>query len=229
MKNLIFISFVLVSFMIFGQRKTPESLLNGNRKIQILDKSNIKGTYFIYSKWNVGKLVLNDSIISNQDYLKYDAFENKVFIKIQDDVVEMNDNSLIGFSIIERKRNIKHDFVKLQKKDFKSKGEVWFYEIVFNEQKSNYVLKKNVKILYDPNINKSTQFINDEPLEFKDKSKYFIMNDEGLYVLVRLNKKEIKAVLTNHTRLVDSFVKSNKIKYRKEKDVVKLVNYYYSL
>jgi len=86
-----------------------------------------------------------------------------------------------------------------------------------------------VKILYDPNINKSTQFINDEPLEFKDKSKYFIMNDEGLYVLVRLNKKEIKAVLTNHTRLVDSFVKSNKIKYRKEKDVVKLVNYYYSL
>lgn len=229
MKNSFFIFLILVSFVVRGQRQTPESLLNGNRKAKILDKSNIKGAYFVYGKWNVGELVLNDSVISNQDYLRYDAYENKIFIKKREDVIEINDNSLVGFSIIERKKNIKHDFVKLQKKDFKNNGEVWFYEIVFNDQNSNYVLKKNVKIVYDPNINKSTQFINDEPLEFKDKSKYFIMNNKGLYVLVRLNKKEIKAILTNHAKLVDSFIKKNRIKFRREEDVVKLVNYYYSL
>lgn len=231
MKNLVFISLVFVCLIGFGQ-KSPYSPINGSQKVIIENNSSIKGDSFIYDEWNAGMLVLNDSVFSKQDFLKYDAFKNKVCIKNMKNpnvIIEIDDNSLTGFSIIERKRNLKHDFVKLQKKNFRSDEGEGFYEIVFNLQNTNYFVKKNVVVLYDPNRSKGSQTINNLPLEYRDKSEYFIKNDEGLYVLVRLNKKAIRAVLNKHTKLVDTYIKENRIKFKKESDIIKLVNYYYSL
>ncbi|WP_299525082.1 hypothetical protein, partial [uncultured Lutibacter sp.] len=44
----------------------------------IIKQSNeIKGNDFIYNEWNLGMLVLNDSVFSKQDHLKYDAFNDR--------------------------------------------------------------------------------------------------------------------------------------------------------
>ena len=230
MKKFTTLCLVLLALNVFSQNPYG-SILVGERII--LDyRGNIKGKDFVYNEWNRGMIVLNDSVFSKQDYLKYDAFNDRVLIKNQkdiDEVIEITDKTLTGFSILEIDRNFKHDFVKLNALKFKNNGESGFYEIVFNLSNTNYFLKKNKKIVFDPNRSKGSQTINNLPLEFKDKNSYFIKNNEGLYVKVRLKKKDIKSVLVNHSNLIDSYIKSKKLKYYKESDVMKLVSYYYSL
>lgn len=228
MKNIFSIVFVLSFMNIYSQN--GDNLHKEDRgNIIITQNNDIKGTCYIYEKWNKGMLVLNDSVFSVQDYLKFDAFKNKLYIKKENEIIEISDKSVTGFSILEKDKNIKHDFVKLHKNNFTTEAENGFYELVFNVQNTNYFIKKNSKILYDPNRSKGSQTINNFPLEYQDKTTYFIKNDDGLYVHIKLKKRDIKTLLANHSKQMEAFVKTNKINYSKESDVVKLVNYYYSL
>tara|TARA_R110001583_G_scaffold34847_5_gene116626 strand:- start:16255 stop:16902 length:648 start_codon:yes stop_codon:yes gene_type:complete len=205
---------------------------NGVREMFIKQNSDIKGNDFIYNEWNSGILVFNDSVFSKQAYLKYDVYRGQVLIrntKKPDEIIEISDRTLTGFAILERNRNLKHNFVKLKSFNFEGEAEDGFYEIVINHWNVNYFIKKNSKVVYDPNRSEGSQTANNLPFEFKDKTEYYILNSDGLYVNVRLKKKDIKSVLNKNTKLVDTYIKTNKIKFHKENDVMKLVNYYYSL
>ena len=233
MKSIFTIVFVLLFSNLFSQ--TAQNLDYRGRVVReyIIKRNNeIKGNNYIYDEWNNGMLVLNDSVFSKQNYLQYDVYKKRVLIKNMknlDEIIEITDRSLTGFSILDRKRNLKHDFVKLKSENFKSEAEEGFYEIVYNIQSTNYFIKKNVKIIYDPNRSKGSQTENNFPLEFQEKITYYIKNNEGFYVKIRLRKKDIKAVLTNNTNKVNSYIKSKRLSFKKEDDVMKLVNYYYSL
>ncbi|NLP58782.1 hypothetical protein [Lutibacter sp. B1] len=233
MKYVFYLSFILCFTSVLGQSPVSESLnKEKGGRLEISQSREIKGTDFIYDEWNKGILVLNDSVFSKQDYLKYDTYKDRVLIKNMNnisEVIEIKDKSFTGFSIIEGKKNIKHDFVKIPSENFKDEDQGGFYEIVFNKENTNYFIKKNSKVLYDPNRSKGTQTINNYPLEYRDIVEYYIKNNEGLYVNVKLKKKDIKSILTNHSQDIDFYIKANKIKFSKENDVMKLINYYYSL
>ena len=71
MKN--FFSIVVVLFVsnVFSQNIDYLSQQDHYGRIVILQNNEIKGKDYIYNEWNFGMLVLNDSIFSKQDYLKY--------------------------------------------------------------------------------------------------------------------------------------------------------------
>ncbi|WP_372795139.1 hypothetical protein, partial [Lutibacter sp.] len=173
MKSVFSIVAVLFLTSLFSQ--TTQNLdYRGNivKELIIKRSSEVKGDNFIYKEWNRGMLVLNDSVFSKQDYLQYDAYKNRVLIKNMknlDEIIEISDASLTGFSILGDGNNLKHDFVKLNRDAFKNDVEGGFYEIVFNIQKTNYFIKKNTKVLFDPNRSKGSQTENNFPLEYQDK------------------------------------------------------------
>lgn len=167
MKYFIYAGFLLTITSLFSQN--GDNLAKEDRGNVIITQNNeIKGKDYLYDEWNKGMLVLNDSVFSVQDYLKFDVFKNRVFIKNMvniSEVIEINDQSLTGFSILEKDSNIKHDFVKLNKKYFTGDAENGFYEVVFNEQNTNFFIKRTSKILSDQNRSRGTQTINNFPLE----------------------------------------------------------------
>jgi len=213
--------------------QSTDNLWKGERgRIIIPTNSDIKGDDFLYDEWNNGILVLFDSVFSEQKYLKYDAYLDRILIKNMnnlDEIIEITDNSITGFALIEKKNNVKHNFVRLKKEHFADESVEGFYEVVFNFERTNYFLKKNTIVVFDPNRSEGSQTINNLPSEYKNKITYYIKNDGDLYVKTRLSKKKIKEILSDHTKLVDTFIKSNKISFSDEGDVMKLINYYYSL
>lgn len=234
MKKMLLLVLVLNFTPIFSQHNeqsiNTDYLSNANRGNIILTKnSNVKGQPFLFNRWNQGMLVINDSIFSKQDYLQYDAYKNELFIKNKGEIIEILDNNVTGFFIIDKQKNLKHDFVKLNSNNFIEGDKSDFYEIVSNLKNRNYLIKKVSKVIYDPNRSKGSQTVNNYPLEFRNSITYYIKNDNGLYVKVRLKKRDIKAILDKHKVLLNNFIKNNRIKFGKEKDVVKLANYYYSL
>ncbi|MDP3359546.1 MAG: hypothetical protein Q8S41_09375 [Lutibacter sp.] len=234
MRLFIYIGFLLAITGVNSQN--GDNLHKEDRgNIIISQNSVINGKSYLFDEWNKGMLVLNDSVFSVQDYLKFDAFKNSLFIKMTGagsdvtEIIEIDDKSVTGFSILEKDKNIKHDFVWLRKKNFNGEAENGFYELVFNLQNTNYFIKKNSKILFDRNRSKGSQTMNNYPLEYQDKITYYIKNSDGLYEEVELKKKYIIALLNMHSKEVEAFVKLKKVNYGKESDVMKLVNYYYSL
>jgi len=228
MKNIMYLMLLFSFSSVFSQ--VPDNLNKDLRsRIFIPQNNNIEGKDYLFKEWNNGMLVLNDTVFSNQKYLKYDAFRDRVLIKKSNQIIEITDRSLTGFSILAVNSNFKHDFVKLNSTDFIGGSKDGFYEVVYNEQKTNYFIKKESKVIYDPNRSKGSQTINNYPLKYDSKTDFFIKNDAGLYVKVRLNKKDINTLLSKNSKRIKQFIKDEKINYRKEEDVLKLVNYYYSL
>ena len=54
---------------------------------------------------------------------------------------------------------------------------------------------------------------------------FFYLNDD--LIQVELKKKDILKIFKSKQNEVTSFVKSNKLSYKKEEDVTKIFNYYY--
>lgn len=200
--------------------------------IDIKSTGDIKGTKFLYGDWNNGILVLNDSLFFMKEYIALDAFDSKLFIKENENsetVFELSDFNLTGFSIIEKETNEKHQFVVLSSSNFKDIEPEGYYEIIENIFSTNYLLKKTQKVLYDPNKSRGTAAVNNIPKEYQEKVTYFLKNEDGLFVEVKLKKKDIMQYFTKHTSVIDSYIKAKKINFSKEKQVSELVNYYYSL
>jgi hypothetical protein len=231
MKKLFLIALAVISFKSIAQNPYNKFQEGGGRVI-IEKPDNYKGTNYIYNEWNRGMLVLNDSIFSVQDYIKFDVFNNRVLIKNMKDlneIIEIYDPSLTGFSLIDSENGLKHDFVKLSNAEVKNEITSNYFEIVFNLENKNYLLKQTQKYLFDPNKSKGVQAINNIPLEYKDKVTYYLKNKFGFYEKVFLNKKQVLSILNGHEAMVKKYLSSTKINFNKEHDVVKFANYYYTL
>lgn len=229
MRKLVCISLFLIGVISYSQ--SPYSPINGSQKVIIENYTTVKGSEFIYNKWNKGVIVLYDSIFSVQEAIGYDAYKQRLLLKLkgENEAIEIDDNLVTGFAFFDSNSGLKHDFVKLNSNNFEYVTQQGFFEIVYNLENKNYLIKKNEKILFDPNKSKGVEAINNLPLEFQDKTTYFIKNDKGSYVEVRLRKKDIKAVLKKHPNLLNTYITNRKVSFSKESDVVNLINYYYSL
>ena len=220
----------LLALPAFSQRN--DNLSKGDRAlIEISQEHEIIGSEYLYDGWNKGMLVLNDSVFSYQSFLNYNAARDQLLMRksINDEIMEIHDRDLTGFSI-EESHSLSHNYLLLTDKDFEQpENNDGFYEIVNNLNNTAYLIKKNIKLLFDPNKSKGTEAMNNVPLEYKEKHYYYLKNDADVYVKIKLNKKSVKSILTANSSQVDKFIKAKKIKFSNEMDIVKLVNYYYSL
>jgi hypothetical protein len=210
----------------------PISPFTNSDKVVMNHNYEIKGHEYLYEPWNRGLLVMNDTLFFMQNYLRYDAYNDRVLVKKHNNdsnVFEINDIDLTGFSITDASNINKHNYVKLQPSNFLDGKSSGFFEVVMNIYRTNYFLMKTTKIIYDPNKSKGTQAQNNLQSEFREKKYYFVKNEAGLYVKVRLKKKDIMALLTNHSSQVNAYIYSRKVNFNRPKQVAQLVNYYYTL
>lgn len=237
MKKLLYVLVFVLGTIIYGQTpnsygQNPTSSFSGSQRVDLNHESNIKGNYYLFDSWNNGVLVMNDTLFFSQSNMRYDGYKDRILIRKGENLkeaFEINDIDLTGFSIFEEKNNLKHDFVKLKTMHFQDNVSSGYFEIISNNYKTNYVLKKTIKYIYDPNKSKGVAAQNNVQSEFKQKTSYFIKNGKNLYVKVRLKKKDILNVLTKNQEKIQSYIKSSAIHFNNEQEVAELVNYYYSL
>ncbi len=65
--------------------------------------------------------------------------------------------------------------------------------------------------------------------KYVEKHSYFILNEEGELLKMRLKEKDILRVLGDRKSEIEKYISSKKLNCKKEKDVVKIVNYYNTL
>ncbi|PKV50087.1 hypothetical protein ATE84_2136 [Aquimarina sp. MAR_2010_214] len=122
--------------------------------------------------------------------------------------------------------NLEVDLKKYSYKLFDYEGSKQFF-IVYNKGAFSLGMKVLKKIKQGKEG--ATSYDKSTPSKYVEKSKYFIVNNEkGEVQKVKLKKKDILKVLDKKEEL-EKFASSKKLKFKKEKDLIRIINYYNSL
>ncbi len=184
------------------------------KNLKVYKKNLLKDYYF--TMWNYsGLYVLNKDDIYNVKLLKYDQYDNKLGILL--------DNYYVYIDTENREKKIKFNYYNILKKD---KG-----EIIDNNNKHNI----SINIYYN-GVNDGLLYFTDKKgklqytFSIKEKEVKKITDGVDSYVLIRNNQKEYlnKSVFFEKEQYFDNKIENKKLsKLYKSKDIRLLGNYYY--
>ena len=186
-----------------------------NGKTQLLSNSLFSNSnsqnniFYLFDKWeNNATIVLNgkEFLIKN---LNFDTQQGKFVSQITKD-------SLFTFYNLDKVLISGSTFVNIDNK---------FYENLTNDSSDYMFLKEHYIKETKPEVHVITNKVI-KPGQNKLMYKYFFYLNDDL-IQVELKKKDILKIFKSKQNEVTSFVKSNKLSYKKEEDVTKIFNYYY--
>lgn len=231
----VFLLLIFISTVSIAQNESARSstidLTAKGRQINISYKTENVGTPYLYDTWREGFVVILDSVVSQQEKMQVDLQKGELILGLDEGRgTIINDTSVTGFAINKKNNIARHYFVRLNASQFENpESKTQFYEIVSNTGKSNYLIKEVQKYLFDPNKSRGYQTQNNLPDEWKSRTSFYVKNKDGIYIKSKLSKKSILNVLADKSEDVKAFVKAHKLSFNEEYDVVKILDYYYSL
>jgi hypothetical protein len=176
--------------------------------------AKFKGSPFLTADFNSGQIELKNGKIY-EGLLRYDIYADQIEFKTADgNIYAVRNPEVLGKITIHNSQ-----FISFSKVEGNSISGI--YEILAD---GVYLLIEKHKVeLKDPVAAKP--YVAAKPASFSTKkSKYFILNLEGEFIEIN-NKKDLLTLRTEKSNEVEKFIKKNKIKTSKKRDLIKFVNF----
>ncbi len=226
MKNLFILFLIISNTVMIGQETFGggASDPSGNTAIgpfsstiivqQKARNTTIKGHQYFEENNEMATIYVNKKQV-RQCLVRYNAFNGEL---------EYVDNNK-RFNML-KVENLEVALKKYSYKLYEYDGDRQFF-IVYNEGPFSLGMKALKKIKQGKEA--VTSYDASTPSKYIENNKYFIINNEkGEVKKVKLKKKDILKVLDKKEEL-EKFASSKKLSFKKEKDVIKIINYYSSL
>lgn len=98
----------------------------------------------------------------------------------------------------------------------------YFIELI----NGKYSLYKKEKIIFKDAVPAANSYASGKPASFKKlPSAYYIRTEHGTFIKKPKNQKDIIVQFPDKKERLNDFIKSNKIKFDKDEDLIKLVNF----
>ncbi len=177
------------------------------------DKTILGNQY--YEEYNSLATVYIDKKKAHKCLVRYNAFNDEI------EVTE-NDKAFNMLKI----DNIEVVLDRYSYKLFDYEGKKQFF-IVFNKGRYSFGIKAKKKIKEGKQA--STSYETSRPSRYIEVNKYFIIDTEKSEIRnIKLNKKEVIKVLDKKDE-IQKVASSKKLSFKKEKDLIKIMNLYNSL
>lgn len=195
---------------------------SGNSNIAI-DLSTVKGSPYDNDKFQLGKVLNKLTGESQTFYIRYNIFNDVVELKETPNSPKIS--GLVKSLNIYAKLNNRKYHYELYENDKSKNNEGYF--ILMNKGKNiSLYLQKSKE--FKAKVIAQDSYHKEKPAIFKDSEKYYFKKDIVLLPL-STNKKDLLIQLSDKENELKKYIKSEKINLKKEKDFVKLFNYYDSL
>lgn len=225
-KNILILTLtILFNFVsVLGQQRSPVLTLEGNSLrtnsyVAEIDASsnNILGSPYYEDYFAKAYVSSMDTIVD----VRYNVANDEMEIKIKDFVGKINkvDSLLIKFEVSNRiYQNLSYDYNNERQKGF--------LMAITKNQIVNLYVKQVIKLIpfqaESISYNKITEAVqahykNAEPIYFLDIKKSIIEMPS--------KKKELLKMFPNNEKEIETFLKTNKISFKDEEDLILLVNY----
>ncbi len=191
-----------------------------SRTVFNLDKyAEIKGSPFLEEKWIKGSATISRGTYMNLD-LKVDLYNNTVLFAKDDLPYEFQDD-VISFVLMPKVAD--SSTYQYYKKGFSGNG--------LRKDQYLQVLVEGGIGLYRSDIKLMSEIseVNRGVIKaFNTSTRYFIMKDGNLQ-LIKLTKKDVLDLLSDEQEKVEKYADQQKLSFKKEADVARIVKYYLSL
>ena len=189
----------------------------------------VEGHQFLLDDWGSGKIIINDSISVPQARVQYNMVYGEPIIGIRSRKkmgFVLKDKTLTGFQINNT------NFIRVETDKFLDVVDRNYF-ITPIISKENYLLIHYIKTIKKPTYVSKNSYSNSNTTALKKKyitiKKYYILNPDNKYINVRLKEKDILKILLGKKKELKNYIKKNKLSLKNEKDVIKVMEYYYSL
>tara|TARA_R110002051_G_scaffold72481_11_gene131036 strand:- start:4325 stop:4987 length:663 start_codon:yes stop_codon:yes gene_type:complete len=220
MRYLILIYFNFYFASIFSQTFINVSSLSeggggGGTVSAIVTPNNNKiiGNIYLFDNWNNKAILTSDNGKSFElNNMNFNAKESKFAAKISNDSI---------FTFYNLKR------VSLGESNYVRYNDTFYLELISDIKLG--LLKEFYIDEMAPKMHATTNTIL-EPAKLVLESRYYFKSFNDNLIPFKLNKKSFLEIIESDQRIeVQKFVKSNKLKYNKINDIVKILNFYNSI
>jgi len=222
MKQLaILILFALISIETYSQGTlyVGEPFMNSYRNVRINTSKNISGENITGNPFTTDDFVLGTIIGYKTNFLlRYNAFNDQMLLKRKDNnVVIVNKETNTEITFNDGTKYVVFDYF------FDGTKKNGYLEVLLSNSVIS-LLKKEV-IKFRPAEKPATGYDQPKPPAFiKARDRYLISNKKG-EINSFSKKKDFLNFFPDKKTDIEKFIKSNKIKFTKEKDLIRLVKH----
>lgn len=201
--------------------KAQFKLYTDYKPVMLIDYTNMEGSPYLYEDWQTGNVTLTNGVSNKEPMmLKLNMVNDVVSFKDKESgqelefVVPVQEFSLsVGTAIRHFKSGIKN---------IDGIAPTAFLEILSDGKAQ--LLKRNNKIVFEQQpIGSATK-----ERSFIEKTKYYLVIG-GKATVVKADKKSILAALGDKQSQLEDYIKTNKVNFKSDTQLGKLVDYYNSL
>jgi hypothetical protein len=184
---------------------------------------DIQGSPYLNPNWSKGTFTLSNGKSYKDMDIKYDLVKDKMYVKGNNDELIALLDQVRDFSINvpASGSTITHHF-RTGYTDIPATTSTYYFEVL-TDGKTQFLKRSSKNILENKEYNSATV-----TKSFEEISKYYIYKD-GKGVLVKKDKKAILAALGDKQSELETYIKNEKLNFKADADVAKLIGYYNSL
>tara|TARA_R110002051_G_scaffold66515_8_gene120458 strand:- start:12765 stop:13454 length:690 start_codon:yes stop_codon:yes gene_type:complete len=179
----------------------------------------IEGSPYIDEIFKKGQTIINDKNVSDV-LMRYDAYH---------DVIEiMNENNKVRTLL--RRNNIVAviDNTTYMVREYEFVGSVKEgYFNPLNEGYTRLLVKPKKKFVQAKNPENGYDTFS--PAQYLDISMYYMQNGDKPAKEIKLSKKRVLGFLSNHSKILNKYIKENALNMRSKNDIIRLIEYYNTL
>ncbi len=211
------IVFILSGSVSFTQVQIQDPL--SGKLLSVSKYGGISGNPFLSDQWMLGEVIMKQGKYTNLE-LKYDAFSNTLYFNRNGELFEFQDEVISFLLMPNKKEESKHQmFVKgLESGDL---GKNQFVQTLYNGRIGLYKLT----VVFVSEMNK----INEGVVKTFQKSERYYLKVNDRLESIRFNKKDIMVFLADQSAEVENYATAAGLSFKKEADVVKILEFYASL
>ena len=232
MKDILILLVISVPFLLHGQNAgmpnqytndDVETWLKTNALRDFNENDGVVGSRFMFDAWRLGNIYLKNSSNIRDVKLKYDELNDDLLIYkpgISNGVI-LNKSNILGFEIT-GENGQKHKFI-LTPFD----NGVSFFQVLFNG--SSKVLRRRTRILKKPSDNGQAYSSGPQYAKYVSSYSDFLWLKDSKPIKLPGNKKTLLGLFDPYGPAIETFIKKNKLKFKSELDLAKIVQPYNSL
>lgn len=193
--------------------------------VSLIGKSykDVKGSPLLYDFWTRAEVTFTDGTLATNQYIKYDQISGLVYYKTKDNKEQKFEKPVRQFVIKDLINN--EEISRIFRNGFSRVDEdtnpTTYFEVIADGKIKliKYLVKKIVEERGAGSINVSKQI--------QQTSRYYI--GDTSFTRVKKDKKAILELLPDHQKEINSFIATEKISFKSEEDLSRLITYYNSL
>jgi hypothetical protein len=218
-------AFALIStagFSQSGRANIQDSMFRNQKSASGAYGTNVKGSPYFDEKFNPAKISPQEKVY----LIRYNAISDNMEVINENDTLTLNKSS-VNYVLKQITGNITYKILEYADSKKDKRG----YYVSLTEGANVALYRKDIKKYVKLTAPKIGGSLSSKTGEFKKKkSEFYIeLQGSGNAIKVPKKKKEVIKLLAGKEDLVKKFIKENRIKTTKEKDLIKLINYMNSL